>query len=185
MAAQYNSYFESIKSRLPKNIVRLQEEHLLFATTVKSFERHSDDVFILTLDYGGFNSDNIKLTFIGVSNIVILENFEDAYLCYVEIFVNDKDFELQILFDIIDSPTSEFSIRANIVLIELSYQTSMEQLLKELVDLTGVKPEDILRNFYSFCFFEKLDSNKEESFRIFYVQIMNDFIFFRANPFGG
>ena len=113
---EYNDHYESIKSQLPKNVVQLHENSLHDAT-IKSFESHPNDIFIMILDCsGGFHYfTDIKLTFTGVSKLTMPEKSEGAWWLYDEVYRSDNNFELHVLFD---CPLTEFSIIAENVVIE-------------------------------------------------------------------
>ena len=77
----------------------------------------SKDTFVMTLDCrGGFHYfTEVKLTFTGVEELFVPENFEEAWWLYNEVYSTKAGFELHVLFD---CPFSEMKIIAENVLIE-------------------------------------------------------------------
>lgn len=77
---KYFLHYDSIKDQLPKNVVQLLENSLHDAT-VKSFEYPSKDTFVMTTDCrGGFHYfTDVKLTFTGVEELLVPENFEGEW----------------------------------------------------------------------------------------------------------
>jgi hypothetical protein len=116
MGEEYNSHYDAIKSKLPKNVVQLHENSLHHAKVI-SFEKPSNDIFDMILDCkGGFHYfSNIKLTFTGVSELKMPKKFEGAWWLYDEVHLHDEHFVLHVLFDY---PFSEFLIIAENVIIE-------------------------------------------------------------------
>ncbi|MGG3573974.1 DUF4085 family protein [Bacillus gobiensis] len=112
----YNNYYQSIKNKLPKNVVTLHDNSLHDAQ-VTSFHRPSKETFEMTMDCrGGFHYfTDVKLTFLGVQELSEPDFLEEAYWLYDEIHSTEKGFELNVLFD---CPLKEFTIKAENVLIE-------------------------------------------------------------------
>ncbi|PSL41557.1 uncharacterized protein DUF4085 [Planomicrobium soli] len=114
---EYNRHYESIKDQLPAGAVQLVEESLHDATVI-SVEKPSDEVLIIQLDCRGcfHYFTDIELTFTGVTEANIPEEFEGAWWLYDEMDLTDPGFELQALFD---SPRTEVKIVARDVKIEV------------------------------------------------------------------
>jgi hypothetical protein len=113
---EYTQYYDSIKEKLPNNVVQLRENSLHDAK-VLSIEIPSKDMFVITLDCrGGFHYfTDIKLTFLGVKELSPPDKLEGAWWLYDEVYTHKAGFELHVLFD---APLTEFTIIAENVLIE-------------------------------------------------------------------
>lgn len=114
---KYFHHYESIKGILPKNVVQLHE-NTLHDATVKSVEYPSKDTFVMMLNCrGGFHYfTDVKLTFTGVEELLVPDNFEGASWLYDEVYSTKAGFELHVLFV---CPFSEMKIIAENVLIEV------------------------------------------------------------------
>ncbi|OQR56762.1 DUF4085 family protein [Bacillus sp. CDB3] len=112
----YLENFNSIKEKLPQNVVQLHE-YSLHDSVVKSVERRSKDRLIITLDCSGSFSDfeKLRLTFIGVTEYSMPKKFEGAWWMCHEIELTEDGFELGVLFD---CPFEEVIICAKDVLLE-------------------------------------------------------------------
>lgn len=113
----YSRYYESIKEKLPAGAIQLVEQSLHDAV-VLSVEKPTDDVLLITLDCsGGFHYfTDIRVTFTGVTEADIPQDFKDACWLYNEIYLAEAGFELHVLFD---SPMVEATISAHDVKIEV------------------------------------------------------------------
>lgn len=111
----YSRHYESIKDKLPAGAIQLMEQSLHDAT-VLSVEKLENEL-IVTLDCsGGFHYfTDIQLTFTGVAEASIPEEFTGAWWLYNEIYLKDNGFELHVLFD---CPMTEAKIIAQDVRIE-------------------------------------------------------------------
>ena len=112
----YSRHYVSIKERLPAGAVQLMEQSLHDATVI-SVEK-TEETLIIKLDCsGGFHYfTDIQLTFTGVAEADIPEDFAGAWWLYNEIYLADNRFELHVLFD---SPMIEAKIIAQDVKIEI------------------------------------------------------------------
>lgn len=112
----YLDNYNTIKEKLAQNVVQLNE-YSLHDSVVKSVERRSKDVLIITLDCSGTFSefDKLQVTFTGVTKCSIPENFEGAWWLCHEIDLAGDGFELGVLFD---CPFIEVKICAADVLLE-------------------------------------------------------------------
>ncbi|PFD42072.1 hypothetical protein CN285_11380 [Bacillus cereus] len=112
----YIKYFNSIKEKLPQNVVQLHG-FSLHDSVVKSLERSSKDTLSITLDCSGTFSDfdKLRVTFIGVTKNSIPGNFDGAWWLCHEIDLTEGGFELSVLFD---CPFVEVLICAEDVVIE-------------------------------------------------------------------
>lgn len=98
---EYLSNYNSSKDLHPFNIVKLNEISL-HDSNVRSIENPKNDTFVIYLDCkGGFNDfSEIKLTFKGVKEISMPENFKGGFWLYDEVYPSKLGFELHVLFDI-------------------------------------------------------------------------------------
>lgn len=113
----YIDNYNSIKEKLAQNVVQLHE-YSLHDSVVKSVEKKSEAMLIITLDCSGTFSefDKLQATFIGVTKCSIPENFEGAWWLCHEIDFAEDGFELGVLFD---CPFEEVMICAKNVLLEI------------------------------------------------------------------
>jgi hypothetical protein len=116
LSDDYSSHYKSIKEQLPAGAVQLMEQSLHDATVI-SVEK-LEEALIIKLDCSkGFHYfTDIQLTFAGVAEADIPEDFAGAWWLYNEIYLADDNFELHILFD---SPMIEAKIIAQDVTIEV------------------------------------------------------------------
>ncbi|PEX82620.1 DUF4085 family protein [Bacillus cereus] len=112
----YLEYFNSIKKKLPSNVVQFHEASL-HDSEILTVERKSEDILSIILDCSGTFSDfeKLQVTFIGVTKCSMPENFEGAWWLYHEMALTEDGFELGVLFD---CPFVEVTICAKDVLIE-------------------------------------------------------------------
>ncbi|MGE7881604.1 DUF4085 family protein [Bacillus sp. NPDC094077] len=112
----YLEYFNSIKKKLPPNVVQLHEASL-HDSVIKVVKRRSEDTLSIVLDCSGTFSefDKLQVTFTGVAKCSMPEYFEDAWWLYHEIELTEDGFELGVLFD---CPFREVTICAKDVLLE-------------------------------------------------------------------
>ena len=112
----YLEYFNSIKKKLPSNVVQLHEASL-HDSEILTVERKSEDILSIILDCSGTFSDfdQLQVTFTGVTKCSMPENFEGAWWLYHEMVLTEDGFELGVLFD---CPFVEVTICAKDVLIE-------------------------------------------------------------------
>jgi hypothetical protein len=117
IGSEYRSHYQSIKHKLPPQIVKLCEKSLHDAK-VLSFEKFNDDIFILLLDCsGGYHYlTNVKITFRGVKELSYQENLIGSYWLYDEVYAVEAGFELHVL---LESPLSELTLTAEDVSIEI------------------------------------------------------------------
>ncbi|PFH82575.1 hypothetical protein COI44_19725 [Bacillus sp. AFS088145] len=80
-------------------------------------ENPTTDTFVINLDCeGGFNDfSEIKLTILGVNEIIMPENIKGGFWLYDEVYPAKSGFELHVLFDI---PFIEFKIVAEDIVVE-------------------------------------------------------------------
>jgi len=113
---EYLQQFNIGKQYLQKDVLQLNEKSLHDAT-VNSIELPAKDIVIMNIDGSGsfhYNTE-VKLTFIGVEELLISEEVEGAnWLCH-EVYPTNKGFELHVLFN---CPLCEMTIRAENLLIE-------------------------------------------------------------------
>lgn len=104
----YSRHYESIKESLPAGAVQLTEKSL-HNCTVKKVERPSPDVLLLYLDCkSGFHYfKDIQVTFTGVMEVTMPQEFIGSWWLYNEIYLKDDCFELHVLFD---APITEVTI---------------------------------------------------------------------------
>lgn len=112
----YVEYFNSIKKKLPSNVVQLHESSL-HDSVIKVIKRMSEDTLSIVLDCSGTFSDfdQLQLTFTGVKKCSMPKKFEGDWWLYHEIALTEDGFELGVLFD---CPFVEVTISAKDVLIE-------------------------------------------------------------------
>lgn len=112
----YSRHYESIKESLPPGAHQLTEKSL-HDCIVKSVERPSDDVLVMCLDCrNGFHYfKDIEVTFTGVTEADIPEDLTNAWWLYNEIYLNEDQFELHVLFDL---PMTEATIVCRDAVIE-------------------------------------------------------------------
>ncbi|HDX9610065.1 TPA: DUF4085 family protein [Bacillus toyonensis] len=112
----YLEYFNSIKKKLPSNVVQLHEASL-HDSVIKVVKRTSEDTLSIVLDCSGTFSefDKLQVTFTGVTKCSMPENFEEAWWLYHEIELIEDGFELGVLFD---CPFGEVTICATDVFLE-------------------------------------------------------------------
>lgn len=112
----YLEYFNSIKKKLPSNVVQLHE-FSLHDSVIKVVKCKSEDTLSIVLDYTGTFSDfnKLQVSFTGVTKCSIPENFEGAWWLYHEIELTEDGFELGVLFD---CPFREVTICATNLLLE-------------------------------------------------------------------
>ncbi|MGG0216912.1 DUF4085 family protein [Bacillus mycoides] len=112
----YLEYFNSIKKKIPSNVVQLHE-FSLHDSVIKVVKRKSEDTLSIVLDCTGTFSDfnKLQVSFTGVTKCSIPENFEGAWWLYHEIELTEDGFELGVLFD---CPFREVTICAKDVLLE-------------------------------------------------------------------
>lgn len=112
----YSRHHASIKESLPPGAVLLTEKSL-YDCVVNSVERPSDDVLVLRLDCrSGFHYfKEIQLTFTGVTEALIPQDFVGALWLYNEIYLIGELVELHVLFDM---PMTEVTIVSRDVQIE-------------------------------------------------------------------
>ncbi|MGG5791639.1 DUF4085 family protein [Bacillus nitratireducens] len=96
----YLEYFNSIKKKLPSNVVQLHE-FSLHDSVIKVVKCKSEDTLSIVLDCTGTFSDfnKLQVSFTGVTKCSIPENFEGAWWLYHEIELTEDGFELGVLFD--------------------------------------------------------------------------------------
>lgn len=116
ISEDYRNGYNQIKDTLPLNATKLREKSLHDAI-VLSYERFSDDTFVLNLDCSGSYHyyTEVRLTFRGVTELEVPEGLVGACWLYDEIYANESGFELQVLLDM---PLTELHIIAEDVLIE-------------------------------------------------------------------
>lgn len=113
---QYNKQYNSIKHKLPQNIIQISEISL-HDSVVESIESIDENSIVMTLnsentvDYRG----QVRLRFNGIKYICSYADLENACWVYNEVYITDNGFELNILFD---CPLYEFKIIAEDILIE-------------------------------------------------------------------
>jgi len=114
---KYRNYYESIKDKLPENIVLLFKK-TLHDSRVLSLNNFSEDTFFMVLDCtGGYHYHNdIKLTFLRVKTLDISEVIVGSSWIYNEVYLTDTGYELHVLFD---SPLGEMTIKAEDIQIEI------------------------------------------------------------------
>lgn len=80
-------------------------------------ERPSDDVLVMILDCrGGFHYfTDIRVTFLGVKELIVPERLTGSWWLYDEVYVKEKGFEYYVL---LDNPLQEVKIVAEDVRIE-------------------------------------------------------------------
>lgn len=85
---------------MQKDVLQLNEKSLHDAT-VRSIESPAKSIVIMNIDgRGSFHYDTeIKLTFIGVEELLISEEAEGANWLRHEVYPTNKGFELHVLFD--------------------------------------------------------------------------------------
>ncbi|MES9665146.1 hypothetical protein COK06_24315 [Bacillus cereus] len=112
----YLEYFNSIKKKLPSNVVQLHE-FSLHDSVIKVVKCKSEDTLSIVLDCTGTFSDfnKLQVSFTGVTKCSIPENFEGAWWLYHEIELTEDGFELGVLFD---CPFREVTICATNLLLE-------------------------------------------------------------------
>ncbi|MBJ8052877.1 DUF4085 family protein [Bacillus cereus] len=112
----YLEYFNSIKKKLPSNVVQLHE-FSLHDSVIKVVKCKSEDTLSIVLDCTGTFSDfnKLQVSFTGVTKCSIPENFEGAWWLYHEIELTEDGFELGVLFD---CPFREVTICATDLLFE-------------------------------------------------------------------
>ncbi|EJQ13795.1 hypothetical protein IE3_02694 [Bacillus cereus BAG3X2-1] len=112
----YLEYFNSIKKKLPSNVVQLHE-FSLHDSVIKVVKCKSEDTLSIVLDCTGTFSDfnKLQVSFTGVTKCSMPENFEGAWWLYHEIELTEDGFELGVLFD---CPFREVTICATNLLLE-------------------------------------------------------------------
>ncbi len=112
----YLEYFNSIKKKLPSNVVQLHEfsQH---DSVIKVVKCKSEYTLSIVLDCTGTFRDfnKLQVSFTGVTKCSIPENFEGAWWLYHEIELTEDGFELGVLFD---CPFREVTICATNLLLE-------------------------------------------------------------------
>lgn len=114
---QYRTYLERNKERLPSSIALLCESTLHDAK-VLSWDQSGEDEFAMVLDCRGafhYYAD-VKLTFSGVKSSNISEVRIGSYWLYEEVYLNQRGFELHVLFEY---PLGEMTIVAEDIHIEV------------------------------------------------------------------
>lgn len=116
LSDDYSRHYESIKDSLPAGAVQLVEQSLHDAKVINVDK--SEESLAIKLDCsGGFHYfTDIQLTFTGVTEADIPEDFGGACWLYNEIYLSDNGFNLHILFD---HPMIEAKIAARNVSIEV------------------------------------------------------------------
>lgn len=116
LSDDYSRHYESIKGELPSGAVQLMEQSLHDAE-VLSVEK-SEGKLAIKLDMsGGFHYfTDILVTFTGVTEAELPEDFAGASWLYNEIYLADGGFDLRVLFD---GPMVEVKIKAQDVNIEV------------------------------------------------------------------
>lgn len=112
----YLEYFNSIKKKLPSNVVQLHE-FSLHDSVIKVVKCKSEYTLSIVLDCTGTFRDfnKLQVSFTGVTKCSIPENFEGAWWLYHEIELTEDGFELGVLFD---CPFREVTICATNLLLE-------------------------------------------------------------------
>ncbi|MCZ2258117.1 DUF4085 family protein [Sporosarcina sp. G11-34] len=128
---KYSEYYNSIENELPRSIIQLFESSLHDAE-ITSLDVQSEDVISITLDCRSsfYDANEIKLTFLGVKEVLIPEGIVGSYWLYNEVYpkyfneynedfeyVKKRGFELHVLLDCF--PLAEFTVMAEGFLIEV------------------------------------------------------------------
>lgn len=117
IGSEYRSHYQSIKDKLPPQVVKLCEKSLHDAK-ILSFEKPTEDTFVLFLDCsGGYHYlTDVKMTFKGVKELSYTEELIGSYWLYDEIYAAEAGFELHVL---LEGPLSELTLIAEDVSIEV------------------------------------------------------------------